>query len=63
MTFSLKYSPYLLLVHLMYFFLFDLQWPISDQQTSVVGSQKYSAKSISNNKPHEDFLIPFKGNI
>ena len=61
--FSVKYSSYLLFVHLMSFFLFHQQFQVNDPQTSVEGSQRYWARNSDNNKLHEEFLIPVEENI
>ena len=58
--FSVKYSSYLLLVHLMSFFLFDWQFQVNDPHSSVEGSQRYSARMNDNTELHEESLIPFE---
>ena len=57
MSVTIKSSSYLLLVHLMSFFLFGHQLQIKDPHTSVEGSQRYSVKI--NTQVLEDFLNPF----
>lgn len=46
--FFTKYNNYLLFVHSVYFFLFDLQLQINDQHTSVENLQKNSVKIYIN---------------
>ena len=58
--FSVKYSSYLLLVHLMSFFLFGQQFQINDPHIAVLGPQRYSARMDDNNELHEVFLITFE---
>lgn len=55
----IKYSSYLLLVHLIGFLLFDLENQKNDQHSSVEDSLGDSVKININNELHEDFPIPF----
>lgn len=48
--FFYKYGSYLLFVHLLYFFLFDLQPQMKDQHPSVEDSWRYPVKIYINNE-------------